>query len=261
MLAAFAEAARAFDNDAYRRIAERNADFLLRELRRDDGRLYHTWKDGLAKINGYLEDYAHLIDGLIELYQTTYDPRWYSAAHELAEVVIAHFGAPGGGFYDTSDDHEALITRPRELQDNAVPSGNAMAVWVLLRLGGLALDPRYQSLARDTLIPMQTLTAQYPLGFGQWLTALDYALGRSYEVAIIGDPEAGDVRALLEACTTGYRPRQVVAVGLPGSKAVSLLRNRDQVAGRATAHVCVADGRGVCLPPVTDSEALARLIS
>jgi len=124
MLAAFAEAARALTPqpplptleeggkaDDYRRIAERNADFLLHELRGEDGRLYHTWKDGEAKINGYLEDYAHLVVGLLELYQTTFEPRWYLAAQELAETMIVHFQAPDGGFFDTSDDHEALITR------------------------------------------------------------------------------------------------------------------------------------------------------
>ena len=139
MLAAFAEAARALEREDYREVAERNAEFLLSELRTPDGRLVHTWKAGVAKGNGFLEDYTHLIEGLIELYQTTFDPRWYVAAHELAEAMIEHFSAPGGGFYDTSDDHEALIVRLRELQDNAVPSGNAMATFVLLRLASEVL--------------------------------------------------------------------------------------------------------------------------
>ena len=108
MLSAFAEAARVLKRDDYREIAERNAEFLLNELMTADGRLYHTWKAGEARINGYLEDYAYLIDGLLELYQTTFDSHWYVAAHELADVMIEHFQAPVG-FYDTSDDHEELI--------------------------------------------------------------------------------------------------------------------------------------------------------
>jgi uncharacterized protein YyaL (SSP411 family) len=140
MLAAFAEAARVLGREDYQEVANRNAQFLLSELRTPDGRLYHKWKAGVAKGNGFLEDYTHLIEGLIELYQTTFDSRWYVAAHELAETMIEHFSAPEGGFYDTSDDHEALIVRPRELQDNAVPSGNAMAIFVLLRPAGLALE-------------------------------------------------------------------------------------------------------------------------
>jgi uncharacterized protein YyaL (SSP411 family) len=136
MLAAFAEAAQALDRDdgsralaaSYRQVAERNAGFLLQELRQENGRLLHSWKDGEARFNGYLEDNAYLIEGLLEQYQATFDAQWFVAAQELAETMIAHFSASAGTFYDTSDDHEALITRPRDLQDNATPSGNAMAV-------------------------------------------------------------------------------------------------------------------------------------
>jgi uncharacterized protein YyaL (SSP411 family) len=274
MLAAFAEAARALNRDDYRQVAERNADFLLCELRSAEGRLWHTWKAGsvgdlrptVAKINGYLEDYTHLIEGLLELYQTTFDPRWYQAARELAEMMIEHFSAPDGGFFDTSDDHERLITRPRELQDNAVPSGNAMAAFVLLRLAGLAVEPRYAELAQAALGPMQPLLAQYPLGFAQWLIALDYALSHPREVAIIGAPEAADTRALLGVCTAGYRPHQIVALGAPAegsvralrlTEEVPLLQGRDQIEGRATAYVCVDF---TCRAPITDPEALQALL-
>jgi len=107
--------------------------------------------------------------------------------------------------------------RPRELQDNAVPSGNAMAAQVLARLAGLAVEPRYLELARGMLAPMQEMLARYPLGFAQWLTALDYVLAHPCEVSIVGDVEAADTRALLDACVTGYRPHQIVALGEPGS--------------------------------------------
>jgi uncharacterized protein YyaL (SSP411 family) len=180
ILAAFAEAARALDRNDYREIAERNAEFLLPELRQENGRLLRTWKacpegtegSGEAKLNGYLEDYSYLIEGLLELYQTTFDPRWFSAAQDLAETVIAHFQAPDGAFYDTSDDHETLITRPRDLQDNATPSGNAMAVTALLKLAGFTNEMFYVDIAQQALAQMQTPTSrgmmsQYPLGFGQ----------------------------------------------------------------------------------------------
>lgn len=259
MLAAFAEAARALNRDDYRQVAERNAGFLLSELRREDGRLYRTWKGGEAKIDGYLEDYAHLGVGLLELYQTTFEPRWYLAARELAEVMIAHFSAPDGGFFDTSDDHEELITRPRELQDNAVPSGNAMAALGLLRLAGLAVEPRYAELARRSLVQVQLMLRRYPLGFGQWLIALDCALSHPHEIAIVGDPESADTRALLDVCTIGYRPHQIVALGAPDSEAsaVPLLQGRGQIEGRATAYVCIDFA---CRPPVTDPAALRALL-
>ncbi|MFQ6099801.1 MAG: thioredoxin domain-containing protein [Anaerolineae bacterium] len=270
MLAAFAEAARAFSPspnvgrggrgvraEVYRRVAERNAAFLLQELRTTDGRLYHVWKEGTARVCGYLEDYTHLVVGLLELYQTTFDPRWYLAAQKLAEVMIEHFSAPVG-FFDTGDDHETLVVRPRELQDNAVPSGNGMAASVLLRLAGLALEPRYIQLARAALSPMRSLLARHPLGFGQWLIALDYALAHPHEIALVGNPDASDTRALLDVCTTGYRPHQVLAMGDPDAESpvVPLLRDRELVEGRATAYVCVDFA---CHPPVTDPQALQKL--
>jgi uncharacterized protein YyaL (SSP411 family) len=272
MLAAFAEAARALSPSPnsgrggrgerakiYLQVAERNADFLLHELRNAEGRLWHTWKAGVAKINGYLEDYTHLIEGLLALYQTTFDPSWYQAARELAEVMIEHFSAPEGGFFDTSDDHETLITRPREVQDNAVPSGNAMAALVLLRLAGLAVEPRYVELAHRSLGPMQPLLAKYPLGFAQWLIALDYALSHPREIAILGAPDAADTRALLDVCATGYRPHQIVALGASDAKAsaVPLLQDRSQIEGRATVYVCVDF---TCRAPVTEPQALRALL-
>ncbi|MBN1812331.1 MAG: thioredoxin domain-containing protein [Anaerolineae bacterium] len=254
LLAAFAEAARVLGRDDYRETAVRNAEFLLSEMRSPEGRLYHTWKAGIAKVNGYLEDYTHLAEGLIELYQTTFDPLWYLAAKGLVDVMIEHFSAPGGGFYDTSDDHEALITRPRELQDNAVPSGNGMAALVLQRLAGLAAEPYYAELAQHSLSAMQPLLARYPLGFAQWLVALNYALAHPHEIAIVGNVTSPDTHALLVACD-GYRPHQIVTTGIESD--VPLLQGRKQVEGQATAYVCIDR---TCRPPVTEPEALKALL-
>jgi uncharacterized protein YyaL (SSP411 family) len=173
--------------------------------------------------------------------------------------MIAHFSAPDGGFFDTSDDHETLVTRPRELQDNATPSGNAMAAAVLLKLGGLAVETRFAELARQTLAPMQAMMAQYPLGFAQWLQALSYDLSRPREVALVGDPSAEDTRILLSVLRKGYQPHQVVALGDPsaGVPAVPILRHRTPVDGRAAAYVCI---ERVCQPAVTDPDALEGLL-
>ncbi len=259
MLAAFAEAARTLDREDYREIAERNADFLLRELRQENGRLLRTCKQGEAKLNGYLEDYSYLIEGLLELYQTAFEPRWFVAAQELAETMIARFQAPGGGFFDTSDDHETLITRPRDLQDNATPSGNAMAVTTLLKLAGFTNDLRYVDMKHQALAQMQPMMVQYPLGFGQWLQALAYALSKPREIAIIGDPRAADTQALLNVVRDGYRPFQVVALGAPGRgvPTVPLLDNRDPVDGQPTAYVC---RDFACQAPVTEAEELRALL-
>jgi uncharacterized protein len=255
MLAAFAEAARTLNREDYQDVAERNADFLLRELRQENGRLLRTWKAGKAKLNGYLEDYSYLIEGLLELYQTTFEPRWFLAAQELAETVIAHFQAQGGGFFDTSDDHESLITRPRDLQDNATPSGGAMATTVLLKLAGLTNELRYVEIAHEALAQVQPMMAQYPLGFGQWLQALACALSKPREIAIVGDPDSADTQVLLSVVRDEYRPFQVVALTAPGSQPaiVPLLQDRGLVDGQAAAYVC---RDFACQAPVADAEAL-----
>jgi uncharacterized protein YyaL (SSP411 family) len=258
MLAAFAEAGRVLERQDYLQVAEGNAAFLLSELRRPDGRLWHTWKDDQARFNGYLEDYSYLIEGLLELYQATFEPRWYQAAHELAELMIAHFRDPNAGFFDTSDDHEDLIVRPKELQDSAVPSGNSITATVLLRLAGLAVEATYIDLARGSLSTLQPLMSRHPLGFAQWLIALDYALARPREIAIVGEAEAEDTQALLDVIMAGYSPHQVVAFGPAGeAEPIPLLDGRDMIDGRAAAYVCVDFS---CKAPVVDPEALRALL-
>jgi hypothetical protein len=173
--------------------------------------------------------------------------------------MIEHFSAHEGGFFDTSDDHETLITRPRGLQDNATPSGNAMAVTTLLKLAGFTNDSRYVDIAYQALAQMQSPTgggmmAQYPLGVGQWLQALSYALSVPREIAVIGDPESADTQALLSVVRNGYRPFQVVALGAPDRQtAVPLLGNRGLVDGQAAAYVC---RDFTCQAPVTEPERL-----
>jgi len=257
MLSAFSEAARVLSGDDYLQVAQRNAEFILSNLRTSEGRLLHVWKDGKAKINGYLEDYTHLIFGLLELYQTTFEPRWYIAARELAEIMLEHFSSSDGGFFDVSNDYESVLIRTRTLEDNALPSGNAMAGYVLLQLGGLANEPRYTERAHHILGQAHPLMGGYPLHFGQWLIDLDYALSHPREVAIVGHPEAADTRALLEECIRGYSPHQVVALGTPETSPIPLLQGRTQINEHATAYVCVDF---TCFPPVTDPEALQKIL-
>ncbi|MGC9398299.1 MAG: thioredoxin domain-containing protein [Anaerolineae bacterium] len=254
MLAAFAEAGRVLEREDYLRAAEANAAFLLSELRDAHGRLRHVWIDGKAKVPGFLEDYSHLSEGLLALYQATFEPRWYVAAQALADVMTEHFRADAG-FYDTADDAEDLIIRPREVQDNATPSGNAMAATVLLKLARFSGDPVYEELARADLASMQSLMARHPLGFGQWLVALTAALATPTEVVIVGKPAARSTRALLDMAQAGYHPHRLVAVGT--GDIPPLLEDRPQIAGKATAYVC---RKMTCLQPVTDAEALKELL-
>jgi uncharacterized protein YyaL (SSP411 family) len=254
MLAAFAEAAQALDRTDYKDVATSNAEFLHATMRAEDGRLLRTWKAGSqAKYNGYLEDYAFLAEGLLALYQTTFDERWFQWARELADAMLAHFSdAENGGFHDTRDDHEQLIHRPKDVQDNAIPSGNAMAAHVLLKLSLLTGGPGYWDTAERAVRAVGTLMTQYPSGFGEWLNAASLIMGESREIALIGNDE--QIAPLLEVVRTGYRPLQVVAAGAGAEdERVPLLANRPQVNDSGTAYVC---RRFVCNTPVTDSKVL-----
>jgi hypothetical protein len=226
-------------------------------MRNPEGRLLRSWKDGSgARLNGYLEDYTHLVEGLLEVYQTTFDARWFVAARELADVMIAHFAAPDGGFYDTSDDHEPLVIRPRDVQDNAVPSGSAMAATILLKLGAYTGEARYLEMAEKSLAGYQAAFQQYPTAFGQWLTAFEFAVSAPREIAIVGDPEAAGTQAMLDVIFDGFWPNQVVALKRPGEQSpIPLLDYREQIDDKATVSVC---RNFACQMPVTDPEALAE---
>jgi uncharacterized protein YyaL (SSP411 family) len=258
-LAALADAGVALDEPAFLEMASEAADFLLRESLTPEGRLLRSWKDGRAHHDAVLEDHAHLADGLLALYEATFEERWFLAARDLADVVLAHFRADDGGFCDTADDAEPLVARPRSLQDNAVPSGGAMAVVVLLRLAALTGEGRYRDAAEAALAPMEAIAAEHPTGFAGWLLAWQLAHAPIDEVAIVGMPDAPDTRALLAEVRRVYRPNVVLAVsGTPETSAVPLLRGRTRLDGNATAAVC----RGfACQRPVTDPAALAEQLA
>lgn len=254
MLAALAEAAPALKREDYRAAAEKNANFLLTALASPEGRLRRSWKDGEARVDGFLDDYCSLAEGLLALYQTTFTARWFAAARGLMDTVFAGFADPQGGFFDTSDAHETLVTRPSSWQDNAVPSGNAMAATVLLKLGAYTGEGRYTDAAERGLQRVQPLLGRAPAAFAQWLTALDFHLGAPQEIAIVGG--GAEALALLEVVFAAYRPNQVVALGAPGGASpVPLLADRPQVDGRATAYVC---RHFTCRQPVTEPEELAK---
>ena len=255
MLAAFAEAGEALGRPDYTEAAVANAGFLYRTMRDESGRLLRTWKAGSEpRYNAYLEDYAYLAEGLIALYEATFDERWLCWARELAALILLHFSdEENGGFFDTSDDHEALIHRPKSMQDNAVPSGNAVAAKVLLKLSLLTGNGDYWQVAEESVGMMTKLMGQYPTAFAEWLNAASFMLNEPREVALIGRHE--ELAPLLEVIRGQYRPFQVIAArGNEEATTVPLLENRPQVDGKPTAYVC---RRFVCQAPITEPKALA----
>ena len=261
MLAAFAEAAAVLGREDYAEVAERNAEFLLANLLRN-GRLLRTYKDGTAKLNGYLEDYAFLIDGLLALHEVNFSRDTLNAAIELGNSMVELFWDNATGqFFDTGHDHEQLVVRPKDLTDNAIPCGSSMAVDALLRLAVITGDGDMERRASGALRGVRQLMMTFPTAAGNWLGALDFYLSRAKEVVIIGERGDADADALLAEVYRHYIPNRVLlgagegddsATGLP------LLADRRMIDGKATAYLCE---NYVCQLPVNDARAFARQLA
>jgi uncharacterized protein YyaL (SSP411 family) len=256
---ALAKAGRALGRADYIAAAVRNAEFLLGSMRHD-GRLLRTWKAGQARLKGYLEDYAMVAAALIDVYEATFERRWLDSARSLADDMVGLFwDDEREGFYDTGHDHERLIVRPRNLFDNAVPSGTSVAIETLLRLAALTGEAAYESRALAALRPVADLIGRYPSGFGRFLCALDFHLGPRVEVALVAPAGDGGLPALTTEVFGRFLPNRVVAGARAGDTAAAagmpLLEGRGAVDGKATAYVCRSYA---CELPVTDRAALAR---
>ena len=255
-IGAFATAGRLLGERHWTEAAERAANAIVAGLLGPNGVLRRSWKDGRAVGQGVLEDSTHLAEGLLQLYESTFDERWFTTARALMDRVLERFADPAGGFLDTADDHERLVTRPKDLQDNAVPSGNAMAAFVLLRLAAWTGEGRYRAAAERAIRTVAPHVERYPTAFAQWLSAIDLALADAVEIAVVGDPAGAATRRLLEPAVSGYRPNQVLAVAADGdASAVELLHGRVAIDGQPTAYVC---RNFACRLPVTDVGALRR---
>ncbi|HMB91141.1 MAG TPA: thioredoxin domain-containing protein [Rhodothermales bacterium] len=264
MIAALATAARVFDDAAYAEAARRAADFILTTMQQDDNRLLHRYRQSNAAIIGTINDYAFLAQGLLELYETVFDPAYLEAAHDLMCYALDHFwDEKQGGFFFSSDQSEQLLVRSKEAYDGAIPSGNAIAMMNLLRLsrltGATDLEQRADEVGRSFA---QVVTKQ-PTGFTALLMALDFAVGPSLEIVIAGDPEAGDTQAMLSALRSVYVPNKVVLLRpiAEGHAAITSLapftEAQQALNGQATAYVC---HHFVCEQPTTDIEQmLARI--
>jgi uncharacterized protein YyaL (SSP411 family) len=262
MLASFSEAAAILESDEYKAVAEKNAEFVLENLRRD-GLLLRTYKDNQSKLNGYLEDYAFFVDGLVALYQSTGKLRWLEEALALTDKMIEEFwDTEDGGFFYTGKSHEALIVRSKDYLDNATPSGNSVAAEVLLHLSTLTANEEYARKAVTIFRLMRDPLKRYASAFGRLLGALDFYLSTPTEIAVIGPPEAKETRELLRQVWTRYLPNKIVAQAEGNdpraSEAIPLLRERKMIDGRATAYVCE---HYTCQQPVTSATELAGQLS
>ena len=261
MLRAFADAGRILDREDYRRAAAANADFLTTQLR-SDGALRRSWRKGTAKIAAYLEDYAAVVNGLLSVYEASGAARYYQSARGLADEMLARFwDAEKGAFFDTAIDHEALIGRPREVTDNATPSGMSLAVEALLRLWAFSGDGGYYDIAARVLTTFAPAMLAQPSSFGHLLCGLDDLIGPFDEIAIIGYPHDERTHGLLRAVHSTFLPRSVLAIGSPEdtdvAAAAPLLSDRQLVGGAPAAYIC---RHFICQRPITDAETLSRAL-
>jgi uncharacterized protein YyaL (SSP411 family) len=255
MIAALADAGAALDREDYLDAARTCAAFVLTRMRDKEGRLLRTFKDERPNLNAYLEDHAFLVEGLLVLYEATFETRWFAEARALADTMIERYGDPDGGFYTTSIDHERLVTRPKEIQDHPIPSGNSSATFGLVRLAAFTGEREYERRAFGVLRQLHQAAGRHPHAFGHLLQALHFHFSAPVEVALVGDA----VDPLARVVRERFRPALVIAGMHPGDEqaqsAIPLLRDRTAVDGRAAAYVC---RNLACRMPVTEPEELER---
>lgn len=266
MMKAFAESGAALGRADWVDAARKNAEFLLANMH-SENRLLRTWKDladegeSKAHLNGYLEDHAMLVDGLLTLCEATFEPRWFDAAKQIADEMVELFWSYDDAvFYDTGNDHEQLLVRPRDIFDNAIPSGGSTAATALLRLAIFTGDPAYHRTATASLRAVRDMMVNAPQGTAHWINAIDIYNSTAQEVVIVGDVRDPGTQELIKVARTGYNPNRVIAGLNTDGDAIDspLLKDRPQIDGKPTAFVCE---NYTCQLPVTTSESLAAQIS
>ncbi len=260
MLATIAEAARALENREdtapLHSLATRCAEFLLNEMR-PNGQLRRSWREGKTTDEVFLEDYAALILGLLELYQTDFNVKWFKAARELADEMIEKFSDPQGGFFDTPNDGKELLIRPKDIQDNATPSGNALACEALIKLAAFTDNGKYRDLAEESLMLITDYALQAPTGFARWLLAGEIALGKTNQIVVLGNASEKNFEGMLQIARAKYRPGMIISASShpPLQGAPELLSERMLINGEATAYVCEGF---VCKQPVNDLDEFTK---
>ena len=259
MIAALADAGAAMNREDYLDAASACARFVMESMRGSNGHLLRTWKEGEARLNAYLEDHAFLVEALLRLYEATLEVRWFDAARETADLMIERFADDErGGFFTTSNDHEELIARRKDVGDHPIPSGNSSAAYGLLRLAALTGAGGYEERATGTMRLFAPAAARHPDAFGHLLQAIDFHLSPVREVALVapGNGAAGSAHLaeLAQVVRSAHRPHVVLAGGPEGSERPELLRERPAVEGKPAAYVCQ---HFTCQAPVTEPSELA----
>ncbi len=263
MISALARAASALDEPAYAEAAAKAASFVLDNMTDGRGRLFHRFRDGEAAVPAFLDDYAFMVRGMLDLYEAMFDPLYLKTAIELNRMMIEHFhDSNGGGFFQAADDGERTIARHKDAYDGAVPSGNSMAMMNLLRIGRLAADPEMERMAEGVIRAFYCMVRKAPAGFTELLSAFDFALGPSAEVVIAGDAASPDTIAMIKALRRTYAPNKVLLLKTADPEPADglmpeFVRPMEQRGGKATAYVCRNYN---CAEPVTDPARMVLML-
>ncbi len=259
MIAALAKAARVFDEPKYAAAAQRAAGFVLSKMQHD-GRLRHRWRDGQTAVPGQLDDYAFMIFGLLELYESTFDVQTLQAAVALNQVVLDRFpDRERGGFYLTADDAEKLLVRPGTMIDGALPSGNSVQMMNLLKLARLTGRAEWETVANRTAEAFAETIHRAPDGFSQALQAVQFACKGAVEIVIVGRLGAPATQAMIRAVRSVYLPDKVVLLKEPDDPAIIKLApftgTQEQIGGNVTVYICRDFS---CEQPLTDPDEVLR---
>ena len=265
MITALAKGGQVFNELKYAEAAKRAADFILKNLRKPDGRLLHRYRDGQAAVQAHVDDYAFLIWGLLELYETSFDINYLKTAIDLNRDLITHFWDDiSGGFYFTADDGENLLLRNKEIYDGAIPSGNSVSMLNLLRLDRITANSDFEEKAEKIGSAFSKTIKQFPAAHTELMVALDFGVGPSYEVVIVGDSQADDTKAMIKAIRRQFVPNKVVLLRQTEKEEPDIIRiaefTKSQLSlnGKATAYVCL---NYVCKLPTADISKMIELLS
>jgi len=256
MIASFAKGAQVLNDDTYAQAARNAANFVLENLNDNNGRLLKRYRQGESSLPAHLEDYAFFSWGLLELYEATFDVKYLSESLRLTEIMTDLFwDESNGAFFFTADDGEEQIVRTKELYDGAIPSGNSVAALVLLRLGRITGKSEYENMAATIGKVFSKNVEQSPTAYTQLLLAVDFGIGPSYEIVVVGDRHSEDTQMMLRRIQESFLPNKVVILKPSDGQKREVVRiapfTETQVAinGKATAYVCQ---NYACEAPTTD---------
>jgi uncharacterized protein len=252
-IAALAEAGAAFGRPDFTEAAGEAAAFIAENMY-EDGRLLHTYRGGKAHIPGFLEDYAYLADGLLALWEASFEAKWLRLAEELARTALDLFADPSGGFFTTAKDQEQLVVRQKEIVESATPAPGAVLAQVLQKLAALLDDREVERPAVESLRVAHLYMQRAAQAVPTWLCALDFYLSTPTEIAFTGDLQTDGGQRLLETVNTRFLPNRVLAAGAPDG--IALLADKPETP-EPTAYVCE---RYVCKQPTSDPKELTKLL-